>query len=156
MRVAAILSVLCLLPHHAFAQAQSKGCFSKAEEAAERLVRQGLRLREGARGCDGSPWNMQTQSMWVDIDRRFGPRFADQTRIRQAAFQREFADDADNRLAVWNGRIVFHFRYYPLSETYCAGIKDLMSQMQKRGWSALTAQANKATVEVKMDYRLCE
>jgi hypothetical protein len=135
--------------------AQATGCFTRSEQGAERIVRQGLRLREGARGCEGSPWNMGTQALWDSVEGQFGSRFAAQTRIRERAFQREFADDADNRLQVWNARIVFHYRYYPLSETYCASIKKTLEDMQKGGWSVLTRQAGKATDEVRMDYKPC-
>jgi hypothetical protein len=156
-RLAVCLILFSLIPRPAPGQTQPQptGCFTKAEQAAERIVRQGLRLREGARKCAAPPWNMGTQSQWDAIDRQFGPRFAAQTRIRQNAFQREFSDDAENRLEAWNGRIVFHFRYYPVSETYCTGIQQMMADMQKRGWTVLTRQADKAAEEVRMDYRLC-
>lgn len=147
--------ILCLLPDWAYAQAKSRGCFSKAEETAEQIVREGLRLREGARGCSEPPWSMPVKSLWDDVDRRFGPRFAQQTNIRRKAFQREFADDADNRLERWDGRIVMHFRHFPLSETYCEAIKTTLEDVQKRGWSVLQKQAAKGVDEVTMDYRPC-
>jgi hypothetical protein len=115
-----------------------------------------LRLREGARGCAGPPWGLNTQSLWTSIDQRFGPQFAAQTRIRRGAFQREFSDDADNRLDMWNGRIVLHFRHYPLSEVYCAGVKDMLDNTLKKGWGVVARSAAKGVDEVKMDYRLCE
>lgn len=153
--VAALVAVV-LFPHWAFAQGKTRGCFSKAEEAAEQIVREGLRLREGARGCDGSPWNKGTLALWDDVDRLFGPRFAAQTAIRRKAFEREFKDDADNRLERWNGRIVMHFRHYPLSDIYCGSIKTMLEQIRKRGWGVLQKQATKAQDEVTMDYRPCQ
>ncbi len=155
-RLLILLLLVSLMPVPAQAQAAGRGCFTKAEEAAEQIVREGLRLREGARGCEGPPWNMQTLALWEEVDQRFGPRFAAQTRIRRNAFQREFSDDADNRLEMWNGRIVFHFRHYPLSEVYCAGIKDMLDQTRKKGWGVLQRSAFKGAGEVKMDYRLCD
>jgi hypothetical protein len=152
----ALLLLVSIMPTSALAQAQGRGCFTKAEEAAEQIVREGLRLREGARACDGAPWHMHTLPLWDDVDQRFGPRFAAQTRLRRIAFQREFTGDADNRLEAWNGRIVFHFRHYPLSGVYCAGIKDMLEQTQKKGWGVLQRRALKAADEVKMDYRICQ
>lgn len=153
-RLLSLVLAVSVIPSFALAQAAPKGCFTPAEEKAEQIVRLGVRLREAARGCDGEPWNMHTQSLWDDIDRRFGSLFANQTRIRQGAFQREFSDDADNRLESWNGRIVFHYRNYPLSDVYCSNIKDMLGQMQKKGWGYLQRNAVKGD-EVKMDYRPC-
>ncbi len=142
----------------AWAQAagRPRECFTKAEESAEQIVRLGLRLREGAKGCDEPPWNMQTQGIWEQLDSQFGARFAAQTAARRRAFQREFADAADNRLEMWNGRIVMHFRHYPLSEVYCGSIKDMMQKTLGKGWGVLQKNAVKGADEVKMDYRLCE
>jgi hypothetical protein len=148
--------IVSLMPAVAQAQANGSGCFRKAEQTAEQIVREGLRLREGARGCDGPPWNMRTLALWEEVDKRFGARFAAQTQIRQKAFQREFSDDADNRVDMWNGRIVLHFRHYPLSEVYCAGIKDMLEQTLKKGWGVLQRSAAKGAGEVEMDYRPCE
>ncbi|PKU22882.1 hypothetical protein [Telmatospirillum siberiense] len=155
LRILSLVLLISFLPGFAQAQRAPRGCFSAAEEKAEQIVRLGLRLREGARGCDGQPWNMHTQSLWDDIDQRFGARFAAQTNARKTAFQREFSDDADNRLEAWNGRIVFYFRNYPLSEVYCSGIKDMLEQVQKKGWAIVMRNATKGADEVRMDYRLC-
>jgi hypothetical protein len=149
------LLVLCLTSADALAQAKPRGCFTKAEESAEQLVRGGLRLREGALGCDGPPWEAGTRPLWEQIDRQFGSRFARQTQIRQRAFEREFAKDAENRLQVWDGRIVFHYRHYPLSATYCANLKDMMEKMLRVGWAVFARQAATARDEVKMDYKPC-
>ena len=153
------LALLSCLSVAAAAQAPAKkgtlGCFSKAEQAAERIIREGLRLREGARGCDEPPWNMRTASLWADIDQKLGARFLAQSKVREKAFLREFKDDADNRLARWNARTVFHFRYFPLSEVYCANLKKTLQQMQKKGWGAVSNLAAKGTDEVEMDYRPC-
>ena len=94
--------------------------------------------------------------MWTDVDARLGARFAAQTNIRRQAFLREFSDDADNRMDMWNGRIVMHFRHYPLSAVYCAEIKDMLVQTQKRGWRVIQTEAAKGRDEVKMDYRPCD
>lgn len=150
-----LVLTISLLPAVVQAQTGQRGCFTAAEEKAEQVVRMGLRLREGARGCDGQPWNTHTQALWDDIDQRFGSRFAAQTNVRKNAFVREFSDDADNRLEAWNGRTVFYFRNYPLSEVYCAGIKDMLEQVQKKGWGVIQRNAAKGADAVKMDYRLC-
>lgn len=139
----------------AAAQPKSHGCFTMVEEVAEQIVREGVRLREGAAACDETPWNMGTRPLWVAVDKQFGPRFAAQTAIRQRAFEREFAGDAGNRLDQWNGRIVMHFRQYPLSALYCRGIKDELQQFQRRGWKYFTNQAAKAKEAVHMDYNPC-
>jgi hypothetical protein len=148
--------LLSLLPTQVLAEAKARNCFTKAEQTAEQIVREGLRLREGATGCDGPPWKMHTLSLWMSVDQRLGSRFAAQTRIRKKAFQREFSDDADNRLEMWNGRIVLHYRNYPLSDVYCAGVKDMLDNALKKGWGAVTRSAARGADEVKMDYRYCE
>ncbi|HVI50886.1 MAG TPA: hypothetical protein VM661_06720 [Candidatus Sulfotelmatobacter sp.] len=149
------LLILCLALSLPAQAAKPKTCFSKAEMNAERLVRQGLRLREGAKGCDGDPWNFQTQAQWEDIDKRFGPQFAAQTKIRRGAFVREFDKEADYRINESDGRIVMLYRGYPLSAPYCTEIKKLLTDMQKSGWVAFTKKANTAPDEVKFVYRAC-
>ena len=132
------------------------GCFTKAEMAAERLVREGLRLREGALGCDGPPWNKRTKPLWQDIDTKFGQRFQVQTRARAKAFQREFADDAEDHLQLWDGRTVMFFRHYPLSDDYCDAIKETLQDVQKKGWNVVNGRAGKGRIPVEMDYRACD
>lgn len=147
-----------LIPLAVWAQSgqNAKGCFTKAEMAAERIVREGLRLREGALGCDGPPWSKGTKPLWDDIDGKFGQRFQAQTRTRAKAFQREFADDAENRLQLWDGRTVMAFRHYPLSDDYCDDIKQTLQDMQKKGWTVLDTRAGKERIPVEMDYRSCD
>jgi len=147
----------CLGPAPVLAQsgANALGCFTKAEMAAERLVREGLRLREGALGCDGPPWEKGTKPLWQDIDSKFAQRFQAQTRTRAKAFQREFADDAENHLTQWDGRMVMYFRHYPLSDDYCDSIKELLQEVQKKGWSVVDSRAGKDRIPVEMDYRSC-
>ncbi len=156
IRPLALALLLSLSPPFTLALGKPRGCFTRAEQGAEEMVREGLRLREGAIGCDGPPWYAGTKPLWEEIDQRFGQRFAAQTGIRRRAFQREFAKDAENRLQMWNGRIVMHFRNYPLSETYCAGIKDVLQKMRRGGWGVFSRLAGMAKDEVKMDYRPCD
>ncbi|MTJ80885.1 MAG: hypothetical protein F8N37_07705 [Telmatospirillum sp.] len=156
MRLTAFfLAALMALPADAMAQAAAKGCFTPAEITAEQIVRVGLRLREGARACGEKPWNAGTQGLWDQLDQRFGRQFAAQTAVRQKAFQREFSDDADNRLEMWNGRIVMYYRHYPVSEVYCGEIKSQMEKVMKSGWSAVTKAAKASGDAVRMDYRPC-
>jgi hypothetical protein len=61
------------------ALAKPRGCFTKSEQTAEEIVRYGLRLREGAMGCDGAPWEAHTQPLWEAVDKQFGPQFKQQT-----------------------------------------------------------------------------
>ncbi|MDR3435401.1 hypothetical protein [Telmatospirillum sp.] len=150
-----LLLTLYLIPEPVLAQAAPRGCFSKAEENAEQIVRLGLRLREGATGCDGQPWNMHTQDLWDQVDQKLGARFAAQTQIRRGAFVREFSDDADNRLEMWNGRIVMYFRHHPLSEVYCSEVKTQLEQTLKSGWGVIARVAKTSVDEVRMDYRAC-
>jgi hypothetical protein len=154
-RAVTILLLLALLPAVCFAQAAPKGCFSKAEETAEQIVRFGLRLREGARACEGKPWDAHTGALWDQVDQRFGPRFAQQTEVRRRAFVREFSDDADNRLDRWNARTVMFYRNYPVSEVYCAEVKGQMEHLLKAGWSVATKASKVAADAVRMDYRIC-
>lgn len=155
-RIAILLLTLCLLPQSVWAQAKNRGCFTKAEMTAETIVREGLRLREGALGCDGPPWNMGTRPLWEEVDRVFGPRFAQQTHSRMRAFQREFQDDAVNRLQMWDARTVMHYRHYPVSQLYCEDIRDTLQDVRKSGWSIIPRQAAKGRDAVEMDYRPCK
>ena len=148
---------LCLVPAAVRAQSgpNALGCFTKAELAAERLVREGLRLREGALGCDGPPWQKGTKPLWQDIDGKFAQRFQAQTRTRAKAFQREFADDAEDHLTMWDARTVMYFRHFPLSDDYCDSLKETLQEVQKKGWNLLATRAGKDRIPVEMDYRSC-
>ncbi len=148
------LSALLLAPPVP-AAGKGKICFTRAEESAEQLVRGGLRLREGATACDGAPWQADTLGLWRQVDERFGRQFKQQTDIRRAAFVREFANDAENRVQMWDGRIVLQFRNYPLSAPYCSEIKKTLQTMLKAGWGSFVKHAQRAMDEVEMDYRLC-
>ena len=156
MRAFCLFLLSLLLAGDALAAGKPKICFTPAEEAAEQLVRGGLRLREGALGCDGPPWDFHTKPLWEQVDRRFGPRFKQQTDIRRTAFVREFGNDAENRVQMWDGRTVFHFRHYPLSVPYCTEIRDNLQAMLKGGWGVFAKQAQRAKDEVEMDYRGCK
>ena len=153
--IALLLAAALPWPVLAAGQPQPRGCFTKSEEAAEQMVRLGLHLREGARGCDGAPWYAGTQTLWDQVDKKFGPQFLAQTQKRKAAFVREFTDDAENRLGQWNGRIVTSFRNYPLSPEICGEIKTSLEDMLSRGWNSFSRQAVKAKDNVQMDYRVC-
>lgn len=144
-----------LLVQPALAAGKPQGCFTQAEINAERLVRQGLRLREGAVGCDGNPWNYHTLSQWQDIDKRFGAQFAQQTKIRKGAFTREFDKDAENRITQWDGRIVMRYRGAPLSDVYCTGVKTQLTEMQKSGWAIFKKRATVAPDDVKFMFKPC-
>jgi hypothetical protein len=147
--------VLGLLSNAAFAQGAAKECFAKPEQQAEQIIREGIRLREGASGCDQPPFFMETWPLWQQIDRQFGARFAQQTAVRQRALKREFPDDPDNDETAWNGRVVMYFRHYPLSTVYCQAIKQQLQSVQKKGWAAIAKLAKAGTDEVEMDYRPC-
>ncbi|OIQ87044.1 hypothetical protein GALL_311040 [mine drainage metagenome] len=136
--------------------AKPRGCFSANEIAAERIVRQGVRLREGARGCDGSPWHYHTWALWQQVDQRFGPQFARQTQIRQSAFVREFSKDFENRPSQSTGRLVTHYRDYPLSDVYCQGVQKQLQQTLSRGWGAFVRQASVAPDVVEFIYKPCQ
>ncbi len=137
------------------AWAKPKKCFTKPEQTAEQVIRLGLRLREGALTCHDKPWNRDTKAAWEKMDQTFGQRFAQQTKIREQAFSREFPKDAKTILAQWDGRTVFFYRYHPLSDVYCNSIGKLLDDINKKGWGYLTQQAAKGGDEVKMDYRQC-
>ncbi len=147
------LAFVLLLPD--VAAAKPLGCFRHNEMNAERIVRHGLRLREGANSCDRPPWNVPAMPLWKDVDARFGPLFARQTQVRKAAFEREFGNSAWDRLERWDGRIVMHFRHYPVTHVYCRGILDQLKAVQRGGWNVVVKQAEVAPDEVRMDYRPC-
>ena len=132
-----------------------KICFTPAEENAEQLVRGGLRLREGAAGCDGRPYEMHTQALWDQIDQKFGAKFKQQTDIRRGAFLREFSKDAENNERAWDGRTVLYFRNYPLSQVYCAQMKKTLENFLKSGWNGFANTARLYRVPVEDDYRKC-
>jgi hypothetical protein len=136
--------VIIALSAQLWADAKEKLCFTPQEETAEMMVRGGLRLREGALGCDGRPWEMHTKPLWDQVDKKFGYQFRQQTNIRRAAFTREFSTDVENREALWDGRTVLYYRNYPLSQLYCKEIKTSLDTMLKSGWTAFAKQAAKA------------
>lgn len=137
------------------AEAKPRGCFTKTEIAAEQNIRLGLRLREGARQCQENPWNANTVPLWTQLDQTLGSRFAQQTEIRRRAFEREFDKNAEDRLVLWNGRIVMYYRNYPASQLYCANIRQMLDKFNKKGWAQFAKQAAKARDEVKLDYKTC-
>lgn len=132
-----------------------KVCFTKAEEAAEQIVRGGLRLREGAAACDERPWDAHTQPLWDQVDKQFGPRFKQQTDIRRKAFEREFANDAENQVQAWDGRTVLYFRHYPLSVPYCAEVKQNLQDLLKKGWATFVTRSRLYKIPVEEDYKNC-
>jgi len=151
-----LLLVASLLAEPAFAAGpKKKVCFTKAEENAEQIVRGGLRLREGATGCDDRPWEMHTKPLWDQVDQRFGPKFKQQTDIRRTAFVREFAGNAENQVQAWDGRTVLYFRNYPLSVPYCTEIKQSLQDMLKKGWGSFIARAHLYRIPVEDDYQPC-
>ena len=157
MRAAiALVTAASLFASSAFAAGpKPKVCFTKAEEGAEMLVRGGLRLREGAAGCDKPPYEMRTQPLWDQVEQKFGPQFKKQTDVRRGAFQREFSKDAENQLQAWDGRTVLYYRNYPLSPVYCAQIKKNLEDFLKTGWPAFAKKAGLYRIPVQDDYKLC-
>ena len=103
-RAIAALALLALAAPSSDALAKPRGCFTKAEQNAELLVRAGLRLRESGIACDDEPWNAGTRPLWEAVDKQFGPQFKQQSDIRRAAFDREFGNDAEHKLTMWNSR----------------------------------------------------
>jgi len=136
--------------------AKPRGCFTKAEQKAEEVIRYGLRLREGGRACDAAPWNAGTLPLWEAVDKQFGPQFKEQTDIRTKAFQREFESDADHNLKRWNSRIVIYYRNFTLSPVYCEIIKKDLVSTQKNGWNAFVKLAVIAHNDVRMTYQPCD
>jgi len=158
-RVAALAAVLAFgmaLAPPFQADAKPRGCFTKAEQTAEEVVRYGLRLREGGRGCDGEPWNAGTLPLWEAVDKQFGDQFRQQTDTRRKAFEREFENDAENKLSQWNGRIVFYYRNYPLSQVYCATLKKDLAALPNKPWSNFVKRALIAHNDVRMTYQPCD
>lgn len=156
MKAAIALLVACsLFSETALAAAKPKICFTKAEENAEQLVRGGLRLREGANGCEERPWSMQTAGLWQQVDEKFGPKFKQQTDIRRGAFVREFSKDVENRIQAWDGRTVLYFRNFPLSITYCQQIKATLQDFLKTGWGGFVKKARLYRIPVEDDYKPC-
>ncbi len=158
MKACVTLLVVCSLVANAALAAGPKPrvCFTKAEESAEQIVRGGLRLREGAAGCDARPWDMHTQPLWDKIEKQFGSRLKQQTDIRRKAFQREFSKDAENSEQAWDGRTVLYFRNYPLSVPYCAEVKKNLEDFLKKGWPVFVASTRLYRIPVEEDYKICD
>jgi hypothetical protein len=153
---ATLLVALGLVANGAFAAGpKPKVCFTKAEENAEQIVRDGLRLREGATACDDRPWDMHTQPLWDQVETKFGARFKQQTDIRRKAFLREFSKDVENRIQAWDGRTVLYFRNYPLSVPYCTELKQNLDDLLKKGWATFVARARLYRIPVEDDYKPC-
>ena len=148
-----VLSVLILDAGEALAA--PRGCFTNAELSAEGIVRYGLRLREGARLCSEPPYAFEMMPLWESVDKQVGVRFASSKAKREGAFLREFGKDAHHRLEMWNARIVFRFRYHPVSEPFCRSVEQTMKDIQTRGWSVFAKQAALSRDEVRMDFRPC-
>lgn len=157
MKTAIALLVACsLFSETALAAAKPKICFTKAEESAEQLVRGGLRLREGANGCDERPWSAGTAPLWKQVDEKFGPKFKQQTDIRRTAFVREFSKDVENHIQAWDGRTVLYYRNYPLSIVYCEQVKKSLNDMLGRsGWGGFQKSARLYRIPVEDDYKPC-
>ena len=152
----ALLTAASLFASSAFAAGpKPKICFTKAEESAEMLVRGGLRLREGAAGCDKPPYEMHTQPLWDQVEQKYGSQFKRQTDVRRGAFVREFAKDAENQVQAWDGRTVLYYRYYPLSGVYCVQIKKDLEGFLKTGWPAFAKKATLYRIPVEDDYKPC-
>ncbi len=151
-----LVAVAVLLAPSAEALAKPRGCFTKGEQAAEEIVRFGLKLREGGIACDGAPWERRTRPLWDQVSTDYDAQFKQQTDTRNKAFMREFENDAEHRLSLWNARIVFYYRHYPLSGAYCDGIKKMLTDADKNGWVKLTKQAHLAHDEVRMTYEPCD
>ena len=152
----ALCTALSLFASSAFAAGgKPKICFTKAEEGAEMLVRGGLRLREGAAGCDGRPYEMHTKPLWDQVDQKFGSKFKQQTDLRRSAFVREFSKDVENHVQAWDGRTVLYFRNYPLSQPYCAQVKKNLEDFLKSGWPSFAKTATLYRIPVEDDYRVC-
>jgi hypothetical protein len=132
--------------------AKSKGCFSAAEQAAEQQVRHAIFLRESALRCEAPPFSAGTAALWSDIAQQFGDRFARQTDLRRKAYEREFPRDD---IGSWDGRVVMHFRHYPLTEGYCQDVKRLLKDVQTKGWGVFVKQSVKSKGEVLLDYKVC-
>lgn len=157
MKACVTLLLVCSLFTNASLAAgpKPKICFTQAEQAAEQVVRAGLRLREGAAGCDERPWDQHTQPLWDQADKQFGPKFKQQTDIRRKAFQREFSKDVENQEKAWDGRTVFYYRHYPLSMPYCAEVKQNIQDLLKKGWAPFVARARLYRIPVEDDYKSC-
>ncbi|HEY1720246.1 MAG TPA: hypothetical protein VGG27_03300 [Magnetospirillaceae bacterium] len=155
-RVLALVGIVALLAPSAEALAKARGCFTKKEQQAEEVVRQGLRMREGGEGCDGAPWYAETKPLWDMVNQQFGAQFAEQTDIRNKAFMREFENDAEHKLSLWNARIVFYFRNYPLSAGYCTTVKKMLTDAPQKGWKDIIKQAHYARDEIRMTYEPCD
>lgn len=152
-RRAALLTLLLLLSPQAGAEPMK--CFNTKEAEAIQMVRHGIRLREGAMRCQEDGFTQDTIALWRKVDGAVGPQFKAQTDMRKAAFEREFEKWAAWNLSVWDGRIVHHFRYRPLSAELCGDLAGMLKEIDQKGWPAFAKQATKLRNEVRIDYRIC-
>jgi len=70
----------------ALAEARADGRIRSGDLVLMEALGGGLRLREGANGCDERPWSMKTAGLWQQVDEKFGSKFKQQTDIRRGAF----------------------------------------------------------------------
>jgi len=153
MRVAALTAAFCLTA--ASVQAEYKfRCLTDGEAQVEQLVRHGVFLREAGRRCDEV--TPGTGKLWMDFDERFGTRLKSQTDRRVKLFARQFKNDAVKVRTYFDGRLVTYHRNYPLSLAYCTDVKQMLQEVNKKGWGGFTQQAKVVQNEVTLDYNSCK
>lgn len=151
-----LVGVAALCPATIAAQLAPKRCFTQKEMTAEQVVRYGLTLREGAAVCSKTPHDFKLYPLWLDIDQKLGPQFAINKGIREVAFRREFGPSALNRLEMWDGRIVFYYRYVPVTADLCKEMRDNLEAVQKGGWAQVTKRSALNRDNVQMTFKRCD
>ena len=136
------------------ALAKPKFCFTRAEISSDQIIRHGVYLREAALRCND--YEPGSWAAWKAIDDKFGTRFRSERTKRENAFKREFPDTWLKDVTTFDAKLVTFDRNLPFNDAFCADIKELLDNVQKKGWGELTTQSKKIRDQARMEFKPCD
>lgn len=136
------------------AWAKPRKCFTRAEIAADLIVRHGVFLREASRRCNDK--NPGTKQMWDDFDKAFGTRLKGERTRREGAFKREFPDDWLKAVTTFDARLVTYERNVYDTPEFCDDVQTLLEDNKKSGWSAFAKQSKTLKSVSALDIKPCD
>ena len=149
-----IIAVAALMTLTAPAWAKPKGCFTRAEISSDQIIRHGVYLREAALRCND--YEPGSWAEWKQIDNKFGTKFRAERTRREGGFKREFPDSWLKDVTTFDAKLVTFDRNLPYNDAFCADIKDLLDNIQKKGWGEFTAQSKKIRDQARMEFVPCD
>ena len=149
-----MLTLILVLALAAPADAKPKGCFTRAEISSDQIVRHGVYLREAADRCND--YEPGSWKVWKDLDDKFGVRFRSERSRRESAFKREFPDSWKQNVTTFDAKLVTFDRNLPYNDAFCADIKELLDNAQKKGWGEFTKQSKKIRDQARMEFKPCD